>query len=101
MLQSGGGRQPRSPENPGEHSRRGVSVETPADATPDTRPRCGSGSGAIGAKARYPGHGGVSPRPGVIIEPGPWITKNQTANASAQANAVVAKILAITPLRWS
>ena len=49
----------------------------------------------------YPGQGGVSPRPGVMIDPGPWMTRNQNVKAIPQTAAVHPKIRTIAPVRWS
>ncbi len=58
-------------------------------------PRRTGSSRAPGAPAQAPG------LPEKVLEPGPWMTRNQNANTAPQRTAVAPKILPITPVRWS
>ena len=52
-------------------------------------------------QARRRGCAHARPPPENVLEPGPWMTTNQTKKTLAQITAVIAKTRPSTPVRWS
>jgi hypothetical protein len=56
---------------------------------------------SIGLFAAVGVYGGIGEPGDENSEPGPWMIKSQNIKAMAQATAVIAKIRASAPTRWS